>query len=127
VGSLYEVVRSPGAGVDCRPLIYIIGSDFAILDFALAAIRLIMFFLRENKLAAAGSCVYLLVVACASLYPVFDHRTFSGLAAVLLAWPWIDYFPSRLLPLGIALNAVLIYAVLFSLQRLSRLLRPSPK
>jgi hypothetical protein len=26
----------------------------------------------------------------------FDQRTFSGLVPVLLAWPWIDYFPSAL-------------------------------
>ena len=42
----------------------------------------------------------------------FDYRTFSGLAAVLLAWPWIDYFPSSLLLLGIFLNALIIYFVL---------------
>ena len=33
-------------------------------------------------------------IRCAAIYPLFDHRTFSGLAAVLLAWPWVDYFPS---------------------------------
>jgi|GraSoiStandDraft_57_1057295.scaffolds.fasta_scaffold53843_2 hypothetical protein len=41
----------------------------------------------------------------------FDYRTFSGLAAVLL-WPWIDYFPSSLLLLGIFLDALIIYFVL---------------
>jgi hypothetical protein len=86
-----------------------------------------MFFFRTNRIAVAGFCVYLLAAACAWVYPVFDHRTFSGLPAVLLAWPWIDYFPSRLLPLAIALNAVWIYILLFSIERLSRFLRPSTK
>ena len=30
----------------------------------------------------------------------------------MLAWPWIDYFPSSLLLLGIFLNALIIYFVL---------------
>jgi len=48
----------------------------------------------------------------AAIYPWLDPRTFSGLAAVLLAWPWLDYFPSSALLFAVALNAVIIYAVL---------------
>ena len=103
------------------------GLDFAIVGSRLSAIRLMMIFLRANKIAAVGSGVYLLAVACAWIYPVFDHRTFSGLPAVLRAWPWIDHLPSRLLPLAIALNAVLIFVLLLSVRGLARLLRPSTK
>jgi hypothetical protein len=49
-----------------------------------------------------------------TIYPFFDRRTFSGLPAVMLAWPWIDYLPSWhfAILLGVALNAVAIYCVL---------------
>ena len=62
--------------------------------------------------AALGAGLYLLAFLSAAIYPWFDRRTFSGLAAVLLAWPWVDYFPSSALLFGIAINAVIIYAVL---------------
>ena len=56
---------------------------------------------------------------CALVYPQFDHRTFSGLVAVLLALPWIDYLPSGrpfMLLVGCAtLNAIIIYLVLAAL------------
>ena len=65
-----------------------------------------------SKLAAIGTGLYLLAFAGASIYPVFDRRTFSGLMAVLLGWPWIDYFPSGWLPLAIVLNAIIIFSFL---------------
>jgi hypothetical protein len=74
--------------------------------------------LSGPKIATIGAAFYLLAFACASLYPLFDHRTFSGLIAVLLGWPWIDYLPSALLPLAIALNTVIIYVLLAFLSTL---------
>ena len=68
--------------------------------------------LARRKIALLGAATYLAAFFCASLYPFFDHRTFSGLAAVLLAWPWVDYIASATLPLAVALNTVLIYVVL---------------
>jgi hypothetical protein len=69
--------------------------------------------------------IYLVAFACASAYPVFDHSTFAGLPAVLLALPWIDYVPSTWLLGAIALNALIIYLVLsaasFLLSSLRRL------
>ncbi len=66
----------------------------------------------RSKFAAIGTGFYLLAVVCASIYPVFDRRTFSGLIVVLLAWPWIDYLPSAWLPLAIVLNAIIIFGLL---------------
>jgi hypothetical protein len=43
----------------------------------------------RSKFAAIGAMLYLIAFACASDYPLFDHSTFAGLAAVLLALPWI--------------------------------------
>ena len=69
-----------------------------------------------SRFAAAGTGLYLLAFACALIYPVFDHRTFSGLAAVMLALPWIgNLFPSSLLPAAVALNAIIIYVALAAL------------
>ena len=51
------------------------------------------------------------------MYPLFDKRTFSGLVPALLAWPWIDYLPSALLLVMVALNAIVIYFVLAFLSR----------
>jgi hypothetical protein len=68
-----------------------------------------------SKLGAAGAILYLAVFACAFAYPYFDHRTFSGMAMVLLALPWIDYLPSAGLPAAVALNALIIYFVLAGL------------
>jgi hypothetical protein len=65
--------------------------------------------MMRSKFAAIGTGFYLLAFACASIYPIFDRRTFSGLIAVLLAWPWIDYLPSAWLPLAIVLNAIIIF------------------
>ena len=59
-----------------------------------------------------GAGLYLLIFLCAWMYPLFDKRTFSGLVPVLLAWPWIDYLPSALLLVMVALNAIVIYFVL---------------
>lgn len=71
-----------------------------------------------SRAAAIGTGVYVLAFGCAAIYPLFDHRTFSGLAAVLLAWPWVDYFPSWALLLGVALNSAIIYALLAAVPRL---------
>ena len=65
-----------------------------------------------SRTAALGVGLYLLAFLSAAIYPWFDRRIFSGLAAVLLAWPWLDYFPSSALLFAVALNAVIIYAVL---------------
>jgi hypothetical protein len=68
-----------------------------------------------SKFGAAGAVLYLLVFACASAYPLFDHRTFAGLPAVLLGLPWIDYLPSKWFLVAIALNALIIYLLLAAL------------
>jgi len=77
----------------------------------------------RSRLAATGAILYLLVVACAFAYPLFGHRTFAGLPAVLLGLPWIDYIPSSWLLGAIALNAVIIYLLLAALSLLFSLLR----
>jgi hypothetical protein len=77
----------------------------------------------RSKFAAIGAILYLLVFACASAYPLFDHRTFAGLAAVLLGLPWIDYIPSGWLLGAIALNALIIYFVLAAMSLLLSSLR----
>ncbi len=77
----------------------------------------------RSKFAAAGAILYLLIFACAFAYPLFDHRTFAGLAAVLLGLPWIDYIPSSWFLGAIALNAVIIYFLLAALSFLFSLLR----
>jgi hypothetical protein len=68
-----------------------------------------------SKFGAAGAILYLLIFACAAAYPLFDHRTFAGLPAVLLGLPRIDYFPSKWFPGAVALNALIIYFVLAAL------------
>jgi hypothetical protein len=78
-------------------------------------------------MATIGASCYLVAFVCALLYPLFDHRTFSGLVAVLLAWPWIDYLPSGapfILLVGCAtLNAVIIYLVLATLSHVLSIVR----
>jgi len=80
----------------------------------------------RSRFAAIGAILYLVAFACASAYPLFDHRTFAGLGAVLLGLPWIDYLPSGWLLGAIALNALIIYflpaalSFLFSFLRRSR-------
>jgi hypothetical protein len=72
--------------------------------------------MMRSRFAAIGAIIYLLVFACASAYPLFDHRTFAGLPAVLLGLPWIDYLSSSKWFLGaIALNTLIIYSVLAAL------------
>jgi hypothetical protein len=68
--------------------------------------------LFKSKAGAIGGGFYLLIFLCASIYRLLDRRTFSGLVPVLLAWPWIDYLPSALLLVMVALNATVIYFVL---------------
>jgi hypothetical protein len=79
----------------------------------------------RSKFAAGGAILYLVAFACASAYPLFDHRTFAGLAAVLLGLPWIDYLPSGWLLGAIALNALIVYFVLAALSFLFSFLRRS--
>ena len=80
--------------------------------------------MMQSRIGAAGAAIYLLLFACAAAYPLFDHRTFSGMAAVLMGLPWIDYFPSSWFLGAIALNAILIYLVLAAVAWLvSRFLR----
>jgi hypothetical protein len=69
----------------------------------------------RSRFAAIGAIIYLLVFACAAAYPLFDHRTFAGLPAVLLGLPWIDYLPSKWFLGTIALNTLIIYFLLAAL------------
>jgi len=80
----------------------------------------------RRKIALLGAATYLAAFFRASLYPFFDHRTFSGLAAVLLAWPWVDYIASATLQLAVALNTVLIYVVLAAVSLAVNFLRRTP-
>jgi len=68
--------------------------------------------MMRSRFAAIGAIIYLLMFAGAAAYPLFDHRTFAGLPAVLLGLPWIDYLPSQWLLVAIALNACIIYVLL---------------
>jgi hypothetical protein len=79
----------------------------------------------RSRFAAIGAILYLIAFACTSVYPLFDHRTFAGLAAVLLGLPWIDYLPSGWLLGAIALNALIIYFLLTALSFLFSFLRRS--
>jgi hypothetical protein len=80
-----------------------------------------------SKMPMIGTGCYILAFVCALMYPRFDHRTFSGLVAVLLALPWIDYLPSGgpfILLVGCAvLNAIIIYLVLAALSRVLSIIR----
>jgi hypothetical protein len=77
----------------------------------------------RSKFAATATALYLLIFALASAYPLFDHRTFAGLAAVLLGLPWIDYLPSKWFLAAIALNAAIIYLFFAAATSLYSLLR----
>jgi len=77
-----------------------------------------------SRLAISGAAIYLSAFACAAFYAYLDHRMFSGVFAVLLALPWIDYFPSQM-PAAVALNALIIYVVLAALSHLPAWLRQS--
>jgi hypothetical protein len=77
----------------------------------------------RSRFAAIGAILYLLAFACASAYPLFDHSTFAGLAAVLLGLPWIDHIPSKWFLGAIALNALIIYLLLAALSFLFSSLR----
>jgi len=77
----------------------------------------------RSRFAALGAILYLVAFACAAAYPLFDHSTFAGLAAVLLGLPWIDYFPSSWFLGAIALNALIIYFLLATVSFLLSLLR----
>jgi hypothetical protein len=77
----------------------------------------------RTRFALIAAGLYLLAFACASVYPVLDRRTFSGLVAVLLAWPWIDYLPSAWLLPAVALNTVIIFGVVACLSLVPTLYR----
>jgi hypothetical protein len=81
--------------------------------------------MMRSRFAAIGGILYLTVFACAAAYPLFDHRTFAGLPAVMMGLPWIDYLPSKWFLVAIALNVLIIYVVLatlsFLVSRLSRI------
>jgi len=81
--------------------------------------------LLQSRIGAVGAGLCLLAFVCAALYPVFDRRTFSGIAAVLLAMPWIDYLPSAWPSLFLAamLNTIVIYVLLAALSLAPALLR----
>jgi hypothetical protein len=79
----------------------------------------------RSRLGAVGASIYLLGFACAAAYPLFDHRTFAGLPAVLLGLPWIDYFSTEWFLVAIALNALIIYFLLAALSFLFASLRRS--
>jgi hypothetical membrane protein len=79
----------------------------------------------RSRFAAIGAGFYLLIFACALAYPLFDHRTFAGLAIVIVALPWIDYLPSEWLLAAIALNTLIIYLLLAAFSFLFSLLRRS--
>ena len=74
--------------------------------------------MMRSRFAAIGAILYLVIFACASAYPLFDHRTFAGLPAVMLGLPWIDYLASKWLLVAIGLNALIIYVVLAALSLL---------
>jgi hypothetical protein len=77
----------------------------------------------RSRFAAIAAILYLAVFGCAAAYPLFDHRTFAGLPAVMLGLPWIDYLPGKWLLVAIAFNALIIYVVLAALSFLVSLLR----
>jgi hypothetical protein len=81
--------------------------------------------MMRSRFAAIGAILYLIAFAGASAYPLFDHSTFAGLAAVLLGLPWIDYLPSGWFLGAIALNALLIYFLLAALSFLFSSIRRS--
>jgi hypothetical protein len=66
-----------------------------------------------SKPGLFGAGVYLIAFISAAVYPLFSRYTFSGLAAVMLAWPWIDFLPQHsarfMLVLFAGLNAAIIY------------------
>ena len=76
-----------------------------------------------SRLAVFATALYLLIFVCAMAYPLFDHSTFAGLPAVLLALPWIDYLPSGWLLAAVALNAIIICLVATAISRLISLVR----
>jgi hypothetical protein len=77
----------------------------------------------RSRFAIILTALFLLLVAFAWIYPLFDRREFSGLFAVLLGLPWIDHLPSSWLPLAHALNAAIVYIVAAALAWLTALLR----
>ncbi|HEV8422869.1 MAG TPA: hypothetical protein VGQ40_05955 [Chthoniobacterales bacterium] len=68
----------------------------------------------RSPVPAIGTTLYLLVFVGTAIYPYFSRETFSGLLAVMLAWPWIDYLPKwhYAFLIAVALNAVIIYFAL---------------
>jgi len=87
-------------------------------------------FLR-SKIATIVTGGYLLAFVCAALYPRFDHRTFSGLVAVILALPWIDYLPRNSPNIAIVgcatLNAIVIYVVIAAIAMVLSMVRQAER
>jgi hypothetical protein len=79
--------------------------------------------MMRSRLAIAGVTIYLLLFVCACAYTLFDHRTFAGLAVVLLGLPWIDHLPSEWFLAAIALNTAIIYLFLAATASFFSLLR----
>jgi hypothetical protein len=65
----------------------------------------------KSKAGLVAASLYFYAFLFASLYPLFDHRTFSGLFAVLLAWPWVDYLPRWhfAILLAVGSNAAIVF------------------
>ena len=85
----------------------------------------------RSKLASVGAISYALAFLGALLYPLFDHHTFSGLVAVILALPWIDHLPrgaTVILLVGCAVvNTAIIYVTLATLSLLWSMIRRGAK
>jgi phosphatidylglycerophosphate synthase len=81
----------------------------------------------RSKIAAIGASCYAFLFCCALLYSQFDHRTFSGLVAVVLTLPWSDYISgegTRMRIVGCAiLNTVMIYLIIAVVSRLPSIFR----
>jgi hypothetical protein len=81
----------------------------------------------RSKIATIGASCYAFLFCCALLYPQFDHRTFSGLVAVVLTLPWSDYISGEGTGIGIVgcaiLNTIMIYLIIAALSRLPSIFR----
>ena len=89
-------------------------SSSPILDWTDVGARIQRMRTLRSPVPVIGATLYLLAFVGAAIYPLFSGQTFSGLLAVMLAWPWIDYLPSWrfTLLIGVALNTFTIYCVL---------------
>ena len=67
--------------------------------------------MMRSRIAGTATILYLLAFACAAVYPHFKPDQFAGVFVVMLALPWIEYFPTVGLFGAAALNALIIYSV----------------